>query len=612
MGKEKKKFESGAATAYMSRNQAVKKLQLSLKNFRRLCILKGIYPHEPKHKKKVGKGSTAPKTYYYVKDIQFLSHEPIIQKFRELKHFIRRLKKAKAKKNHDAATRIQLSKPKYKLDHIVKERYPSFIDALRDLDDCLSMCFLFATFPRTRNTYMDFIQLSRRLTVEFMHYVIASQALRKVFISIKGIYFQVEVKGQTVTWVIPHKLGYEHPTDVDYKIMQTFVEFYTTLMGFINFRLYNSLNLHYPPKLELESSEDVSDFCTDKERNEERLAALTQTLQKVVDHFEEDVEIDEFPSSGSDDPERVEKAKVEAEKLKKFQGLFRGLKFFLNREVSREVLVFIIRSFGGEVSWCKTLAIGSTYQESDETITHQIVDRPTCKKQYLSRYYLQPQWVFDSVNAQMLLPVEDYFPGAVLPPHLSPFVEEGEGEYVPPERQAILNKQKGLDSGLGEEDEDEDDEEEEEQSEEEEEAQSGEEDEDSGDEDEDDSGDEDEEDSGDEESDSVSSFKQMSVPELNTFFISLKLTMLFISQEKSVGMSVAAGKLEVENVERKLERQTAEERKLAEMMIPKKKRRLYNKIMYSKNKQKQEARVLTEKRKSIDKEKKMLKKKNIT
>lgn len=63
------------------------------------------------------------------------------------------------------------------------------------------------------------------------------------------------------------------------------------------------------------------------------------------------------------------------------------------------------------------------------------------------RYYIQPQWVFDSVNAQMLIPVEDYFPGTVLPPHLSPFVEENEGEYIPPERQAILNKQKGLDSG---------------------------------------------------------------------------------------------------------------------------------------------------------------------
>ena len=60
---------------------------------------------------------------------------------------------------------------------------------------------------------------------------------------------------------------------------------------------------------------------------------------------------------------------------------------------------------------------------------------------------MQPQWVFDSVNARMLQPVENYFPGVVLPPHLSPFVEEQEGDYVPPEKQQLLRRQKGLDSG---------------------------------------------------------------------------------------------------------------------------------------------------------------------
>ena len=41
----------------------------------------------------------------------------------------------------------------------------------------------------------------------------------------------------------------QHPTEVDYKIMATFVEFYTTLLGFVNFRLYNNINLHYPPEV---------------------------------------------------------------------------------------------------------------------------------------------------------------------------------------------------------------------------------------------------------------------------------------------------------------------------------------------------------------------------
>ena len=85
MGKIKKKFESGAATAFIGRNQAIKKLQLTIADFRRLCILKGVYPVEPKNKKKVNKGTTANRTYYYTKDINYLANEPIINKFREWK-----------------------------------------------------------------------------------------------------------------------------------------------------------------------------------------------------------------------------------------------------------------------------------------------------------------------------------------------------------------------------------------------------------------------------------------------------------------------------------------------------------------------------------------------
>lgn len=373
-GLEKKKYERGSATNYITRNKARKKLQLSLADFRRLCILKGIYPHEPKHKKKVNKGSTAARTFYLLKDIKFLLHEPIVSKFREYKVFVRKLRKAYGKSEWNTVERLKDNKPSYKLDHIVKERYPTFIDALRDLDDALSMCFLFSTFPRTGKCHVQTIQLCRRLTVEFLHYVIAARALRKVFLSIKGIYYQAEVLGQPIVWITPYTFSHDHPTDVDYRVMATFTEFYTTLLGFVNFRLYQSLNLQYPPKLEGQAHTDrkVSEdtYALDSESSMEKLAALSASLARVVvPAAEEEAEVDEFPADGEVAAQEQERRK-ELEAQEKHRKLFEGLKFFLNREVPREALAFVIRSFGG-------MCPGTSLCASEPPMTSQTHTSPT-------------------------------------------------------------------------------------------------------------------------------------------------------------------------------------------------------------------------------------------
>ncbi|XP_045390429.1 pescadillo homolog isoform X2 [Lemur catta] len=575
-GLEKKKYERGSATNYITRNKARKKLQLSLADFRRLCILKGIYPHEPKHKKKVNKGSTAARTFYLIKDIKFLLHEPIVNKFREYKVFVRKLRKAYGKSEWNTVERLKDNKPNYKLDHIIKERYPTFIDALRDLDDALSMCFLFSTFPRTGKCHVHTIQLCRRLTVEFMHYVIAARALRKVFLSIKGIYYQAEVLGQPIVWITPYAFSHDHPTDVDYRVMATFTEFYTTLLGFVNFRLYQSLNLHYPPKLESQAHAEAKagedTYALDSESSMEKLAALSASLARVVvPATDEEAEVDEFPAEG-EMAEQEEEHRKELEAQEKHKKLFEGLKFFLNREVPREALAFIIRSFGGDVSWDKSVCIGATYDVTDSCITHQIIDRPGQQTSVIGRYYVQPQWVFDSVNARLLLPVAEYFPGVQLPPHLSPFVSEKEGDYIPPEKLKLLALQRGEDPGnLNELEEEEDEEEEEEDKE-------------------DNEGDGDEGGENEEEEDvETGSEKEEEA----------RLTVL--EEQRVEGKPrVMEGTVKLEDKQRLAQEEESEAKRLAIMMMRKREKYLYNKIMFGKRRKIREANKLAEKRKAHD------------
>jgi len=548
--KLKKKYQAGEATRFMTRAAALKKLQLNLKDFRRLCILKGIYPREPSNRKKAQKGKLdGKKTLYFVKDIRFLMHEPLIWKFRDFKVFMRKIKTAMEKGDKETAERLKDNKPSLQLDHLVKERYPTFNDALNDLDDCLTLCFFYATLPRSTKVPTNLIILCRRLTVEFMHFVIAAKALRKVFISIKGIYYQVEIKGQTVTWLVNHQRGFK-PTsasDVDYRIMTNFVDFYTTMLGFINFRLYHSLNLQYPPTLPgvtVESSDDLA-----QEEYNELVAALNHSLVGVAPVIDE-LELDEFPSvDGSD---QLEEAKKEAKAVQQLQSLFKGLKFFVSREVPRESVVIVVRSCEGLVSWDSSLFPGASYDETDETITHQIVDRPSVDKQYLSRYYIQPQWVYDCINFRKLLPVEDYFIGAALPPHISPFVTERFGDYIPPEKQMLLAHERG-ETLTDKEDEEEQEEEVEESSDD------------------------------DSETDKAKSESESKAV-----------------KEKN-GMGVSRGVVEPTDT-KAMEMEDKEHFRFRELMIPNKSKRLYRSMMTNRKKRQREAVRLEKKRKMHDHE----------
>ncbi|KAL8802806.1 MAG: hypothetical protein Q9182_003566 [Xanthomendoza sp. 2 TL-2023] len=490
MPKIKKKGTSGQAKNFVTRTQAVRKLQISLPDFRRLCIYKGIYPREPRNKKKASKTSTPSTTFYYTKDIQYLLHEPILAKFRDLKALAKKIARSLGRGEVGDAARLEkIGKPRISLDHIIKERYPTFVDALRDLDDALSLLFLFANLPSTSTVPPKSISLCQRLCLEFQHYLIITQSLRKSFISIKGIYYQATIQGQDILWLVPHKFVQRVTGDVDFRIMGTFVEFYTTLLGFVNYRLYTSIGLIYPPNFDVRSDEKggeldaitlesnglkaartitgPSNGAGEKEPEKEqdvRNLAIQEHADEVAQRPElnADKEQDDQIMQDVASTDAIDKFEVQGEGAdildqprqsdSEVGSLFAPYSFFMSRETPRQPIEFILRAFGCKrISWDEVLGDGAfTHDEYDPSITHQVVDRPPVTQPEVStngdgegiskpsrggrmpgRTYIQPQWVWDCINQGKLLRPDLYAPGATLPPHLSPWVKPSKNAYDP-------------------------------------------------------------------------------------------------------------------------------------------------------------------------------------
>ncbi|KAF1743901.1 hypothetical protein MXB_4290 [Myxobolus squamalis] len=404
-GKLKKKGDVGKIAAHLTRGQALRKLQLSLANFRRLCIYKGVFPREMKGK-----------IMYYKKDIAFLAHDRLISFFREERVHRKKIKKAVLSKDERNYKDLLATLPRLDLSMVIKDRYPSFDDAIKDLDDALSLIFTLSSMPGTARVSAEVVQECHRLSIEFLHFVIASKSLKKVFISVKGYYFQAKINDRHVTWIIPHNLVPIIPKDIDFKIIKSFSEFYMTYIGFVNCHLFNSINIIYPPKIFGGTLQHKNSKISNNDLLHELLNSLNYDLKSNNDSAPKLPQIDSFPEYNESPIMRSINT----------SNLFVGKKFFLSREVPKLPIIFAIKCCGGLVSWedDSKSKYGVLFSEDDSSITHQIIDRPAPHRLIIGRVYIQPQWIFDSINNGECVSTTQYLPEAILPSHLSPFCSD--------------------------------------------------------------------------------------------------------------------------------------------------------------------------------------------
>lgn len=619
----------------------------------------------------MNKSSTASTTFYYTKDIQYLLHEPLLAKFRDQKALAKKISKALGRNDVGDAARFEKNlTPKLKLDHIIKERYPTFVDALRDLDDALSMLFLFANLPGNQNVPPKMIARCQRLTMEFEHFLIRTHAMRKSFLSIKGIYYQATIQGQDILWLVPYKFVQQAGPDVDFRIMATFVEFYATLLSFVNYRLYTSIGVVYPPRFDLKSLEqgaELGAFQLEGQQLEEQAEA--ESIMDTGANEKAQAEADKLLANSEGEPQSSyatapetsvvetndEPTETPLAALDQFTSidpnadallqpsltadaqvagkLFEPFTIFLSRETPRHSLEFLLKAFGcRRVGWNVTLGEGAYCDESDPRITHQIIDRPDipvpapedddedaqaarkANARVPGRIYVQPQWVWDSINAGQLQRPDLYAPGATLPPHLSPWVKAKKGEYDPTKtlaEQELEGEAEAAAVASDEEDSDEDVE----QSEEEEQADladladieqgegmdvelAGSEDEAEADAASDDefggfSGDEDDEAPATTEADRHQA----------ELLAEAKGQKLAPAKAPTPKEKVAAAK----DKRSKAEREEEEKLEMRKMMAPRRKRKMYEKMVYSNARKDEEAEKLRDKRRKIEKGKKAAK-----
>jgi len=344
------------------------------------------------------------------------------------------------------------------------------------MQDPLNLVHLFSKLPTNPvpgKTVVESETITEcaRLITEWKLWAIKTHSLRKMFLGIKGIYYECDVPGHKgemirVRWLEAYDFQQHVPTDVDFRILLTFIELYRTLLSFVLYRLYTEENLVYPPPLDEElekKGETVGAFKLLEKTNTE---GVTGTISKkevkrairgirsngATVEDEEDVEMDGEAGEDKDEDfiERPNKADttedvvsaplttynhlVASSSTSKPALLFAPYTFFVSRETSPKTWEFVIRAMGGKAITSLSASSPELSKEAD-SITHVIVDRPMTKERMAEMQggrkwlWVQPQWVADCINKGKIVDADAYKPGVEqLPSHLSPWEGEGEAE----------------------------------------------------------------------------------------------------------------------------------------------------------------------------------------
>lgn len=346
---------------YVSRSIVVEKMKITQKQFDRIIVLCSVYPVVAENKHSIGKEGD---WFYKIDDIKKMFYSEVYEICnKNLKKEERR--KALIKVQQFArADRIKDTEISFV--NLVKQKYPFFANSLEDLGSSV------------RNLY--FIKLleiddANEDVNYFESFIIKHGLLNWGFMSKKGVYFAFTIENLIISWLVPYPgLGLSELVEDKCDIPDTkkshnfdFLDF-----GFL-------------------SDEEEEDVVADQNNPEKfDISLLKYSSPLIKTHIKLVLfKLEKLLSSDS----KIEKR------------IFLNKKVFITVNSIKEHLEFAIKCGGGEI----------VYDDADFIIGESV------DKLEENKIYLQPQYIFDSLNQSKLLPFDNYLVGKICPPHISPF-----------------------------------------------------------------------------------------------------------------------------------------------------------------------------------------------
>lgn len=141
--------------------------------------------------------------------------------------------------------------------------------------------------------------------------------------------------GNEVVWLNPFNYPQRLTFEVDYSIMLSFLELYTSLLKFVNYKLYKDIGLDYPPRKEFV---DYPFFNLD--------SLSLKNIQTQIEAKTSE-EKDNIVNQLNCESKEIQDIQKQDEESKLLKGLFKNCVFFISREVPKEIFALAIQACGG-------------------------------------------------------------------------------------------------------------------------------------------------------------------------------------------------------------------------------------------------------------------------